>query len=90
MAFEPSLILLDEVMAGLNQTEIAGSIDMFRRLQPGGLTFLIIEHNLKVVRALSQRVMVLDQGCRSREGNAEQMLTDARSGGCLSREAARR
>ena len=75
LALEPSLILLDEVMAGLNQSEVQESIDLFRRLNAGGLTFLIIEHNLKVVRAFSERVIVIDRGAKIAEGNAEQILT---------------
>ena len=75
LALEPSLILLDEVMAGLNQTEVQDSIDLFRRLNQGGLTFLIIEHNLKVVRAFSERVIVIDRGAKIAEGNADQILT---------------
>ena len=65
----------DEVMAGLNQSEVQESIDLFRRLNNAGLTFLIIEHNLKVVRAFSERVIVIDRGAKIAEGNAEQILT---------------
>jgi branched-chain amino acid transport system ATP-binding protein len=75
LALEPSLILLDEVMAGLNQTEVQDLIDLVRRLNGGGLTFLIIEHNLKVVRAFSKRVIVIDRGAKIAEGDAEQILT---------------
>ena len=74
LALEPILILLDEVMAGLNQSEVAESIDLFRRLNQGGLTFLIIEHNLKVVRAFSERVIVIDRGAKIAEGNADEIL----------------
>ena len=74
LALEPVLILLDEVMAGLNQSEVAESIDLFRRLNQGGLTFLIIEHNLKVVRAFSERVIVIDRGAKIAEGNADEIL----------------
>jgi branched-chain amino acid transport system ATP-binding protein len=75
LALEPSLILLDEVMAGLNQTEVQDLIDLVRRLNADGLTFLIIEHNLKVVRAFSKRVIVIDRGAKIAEGDAEQILT---------------
>ena len=75
LALEPVLILLDEVMAGLNQSEVAESIDLFKRLTARGLTFLIIEHNLKVVRAFSERVIVIDRGAKIAEGDAEQILT---------------
>jgi branched-chain amino acid transport system ATP-binding protein len=75
LALEPSLILLDEVMAGLNQTEVQDLIDLVRRLNASGLTFLIIEHNLKVVRAFAERVIVIDRGAKIAEGSAEAILT---------------
>jgi branched-chain amino acid transport system ATP-binding protein len=74
LALQPQIILLDEVMAGLNQSEVAVTIEMFRRLHRGGLTLLVIEHNLKVVRALSERVVVLDHGVLIAEGGAEDIL----------------
>jgi len=74
LALDPQIILLDEVMAGLNASEVGESIALFRRLNSQGLTFLIIEHNLKVVRAFSERVIVLDHGVKIAEGNAEQIL----------------
>ncbi len=74
LALDPALILLDEVMAGLNASEVAEAIDLFRRLNQRGLTFLIIEHNLKVVRAFSKRVIVIDRGAKIAEGNADKIL----------------
>jgi len=74
LALEPQIILLDEVMAGLNPSEIALAIELFQRLHARGLTLLVIEHNLKVVRALSQRVIVLDNGALIAEGSAEEIL----------------
>jgi branched-chain amino acid transport system ATP-binding protein len=53
---------------------VGESIALFRRLNAQGLTFLIIEHNLKVVRAFSERVIVLDHGVKIAEGNAEEIL----------------
>jgi len=75
LALRPEIILLDEVMAGLNQSEVAVTIDMFRRLHQGGMTLLVIEHNLKVVRALSERVVVLDHGVMIAEGKPEDILS---------------
>ena len=75
LALDPQVILLDEVMAGLNPTEIGESIALFHRLHRRGLTLLVIEHNLAVVRALSQRVIVLDHGVMIGQGGAEDMLT---------------
>ena len=53
LALEPHIVLLDEVMAGLNPSEVAELIGLVWRLNESGLTLLIIEHNLKVVRAFS-------------------------------------
>ena len=74
LALEPQVILLDEVMAGLNAAEIEQAITMLRGLHARGLTLLVIEHNLKVVSALSQRVIVLDHGVLIGEGSAADIL----------------
>ena len=74
LALEPRIILLDEVMAGLNPSEVAELIDLVWRLNASGLTLLIIEHNLKVVRAFSKRVIVLNHGAKIAEGDADTIL----------------
>jgi branched-chain amino acid transport system ATP-binding protein len=76
LALEPELILLDEVMAGLNATEVTQVIDLIHRLNARGMTFLVIEHNLNVVRAFSRRVIVLDHGAKLAEGSAADVLSD--------------
>jgi branched-chain amino acid transport system ATP-binding protein len=76
LAMEPQIVLLDEVMAGLNQTEVQDIIDLVHRLNAGGVAFLVIEHNLKVVRAFSRRVIVMNRGRLLREGSAEDVLSD--------------
>ena len=75
MAMDPTVVLLDEVMAGLNQSEVDDMIALIRRLHARGLTLLIIEHNLKVVRSFAERVIVLDRGVKIAEGNAETILS---------------
>jgi branched-chain amino acid transport system ATP-binding protein len=75
LALEPEIVLLDEVMAGLNQSEVGQAIELLQGLHATGLTFLIIEHNLKVVRAFSERVVVLDRGRMIAEGTADQILS---------------
>ena len=75
LALEPEIMLLDEVMAGLNQSEVGQEIELLKSLHAEGLTFLIIEHNLKVVRAFSERVVVLDRGRMIAEGTADQILS---------------
>lgn len=76
LAMEPEILLLDEVMAGLNQTEVQEIIALVRNLNATGVTFLVIEHNLKVVRAFSRRVIVLNHGRLLAEGTADQVLSD--------------
>ena len=76
LAMEPRVVLLDEVMAGLNQTEVQEIIDLVIRLNATGLTFLVIEHNLKVVRAFARRVIVLNRGALLAEGTAADVLSN--------------
>ena len=76
LALDPKIMLLDEVMAGLNPTEIQDVVGMVQTLNREGHTFLVIEHNLKVVRQFSDRVIVLDRGAKLAEGTADQVLQD--------------
>jgi branched-chain amino acid transport system ATP-binding protein len=76
LATEPTLILLDEVMAGLNASETSAQIDLIKRLGERGIAFLLIEHNLHVVRSFSRRVVVLDHGIKIAEGTAEEVLAN--------------
>ena len=65
LATQPKLLLLDEPIAGLNPTEIRQSIELFKRIsQELGLTIIIIEHFMKVLTELSQRLMILENGSR--------------------------
>ena len=68
LATEPSLLLLDEVMAGLNPTEIETIIGLIRGIHQSGVSILLIEHNMRAVMALSQRIVVLSFGERIAEG----------------------
>ena len=76
VAGNTKLLMLDEVMAGLNPTESERAIQMVKRLNSDGLAVLLIEHNLKVVRALAQHVLVLDHGAQIAEGTPAQVLDD--------------
>lgn len=76
LAMEPRIMLLDEVMAGLNQTEVDDIIAMVRRLNALGITFLVIEHNLKVVRSFARRVIVINRGALLAEGPADEVLSN--------------
>ena len=76
VAGNTELLMLDEVMAGLNPTEADRAIRMVRRLNQDGLAVLLIEHNLKVVRALASRVLVLDHGAPIAGGTPAEVLDD--------------
>lgn len=76
LALDPKIVLLDEVMAGLNPTEVHSMVELVRTLNAGGMTVLVIEHNLKVVRQFSHRVLVLHRGMALAEGTATEVLGD--------------
>lgn len=62
LAARPRLVFLDEVLSGLNPTEIGESIEMVRRIHSSGITIVIVEHLVRVVTELATRIMVLDRG----------------------------
>ena len=74
---QPRVLLLDEVMAGLNQSEVNGIVDLVLSLNQTGHTIIVIEHNLKVVRTFSQRVIVLNRGAILAQGTADEVLSNA-------------
>jgi len=75
---QPRLVLLDEPTAAVNPTAIVGIRDLLRELNAEGQTFLLIEHNMEFVMALSRRVVVLDAGREVAQGSPEQVRSDAR------------
>ncbi|HEY6873068.1 MAG TPA: ABC transporter ATP-binding protein [Geobacteraceae bacterium] len=62
LALEPRLLLLDEPVAGMNPTETGFVMDLVRRVQAQGITVLIIEHDMRMVMGISERIYVLDHG----------------------------
>lgn len=74
LATHPRLLLLDEVMAGLNPSEIDESVEMIRKVHDGGVTIVIVEHLMRVVTSLSTRMIVLDQGRLIAEGEPEAVM----------------
>ena len=59
---KPRLLMLDEVNAGLNPTEIDEALEMIRKIASQGVTIIVIEHLMKVVLSISHRVVVLHHG----------------------------
>lgn len=75
---QPRLLLLDEAVAGLNPTETEEMLNLIASLRQGGLSLIVIEHNMRVIMGLSDRVVVLHHGERLAEGRPEQMSRDPR------------
>jgi branched-chain amino acid transport system ATP-binding protein len=76
LATKPKLVLLDEPAAGMNPVEKGGLRDLVRRIRDDGTTVLLIEHDMKVVMGLSDRVAVLDHGEVIAEGQPEAVQSD--------------
>jgi len=76
LSLRPRLLLLDEVVSGLNESEVAATIEIIRRVREGGVTIVIVEHILKVIMGLSDRVVVLDHGKKIAEGEPAAVAQD--------------
>ena len=78
LAMRPQLLLLDEVMAGLNHVEVDRALDMIRRVHASGITIVLIEHVMKVIVGVCRRAIVLNFGTTLVEGPPEVVLKDPR------------
>jgi branched-chain amino acid transport system ATP-binding protein len=78
LATGPELLLLDEVMSGLNPTEIEAIIGLIRQIHARGVTLLIIEHVMRAIMALSHRLVVLHHGEKIAEGAPADVARDRR------------
>jgi branched-chain amino acid transport system ATP-binding protein len=76
LATGPKVLLLDEVMAGLNPTETTRLIELIRTIHRRGVTILLIEHVMKAVMALAQRILVLNYGELIAEGTPAAVVRD--------------
>jgi len=76
LATGPKVLLLDEVMAGLNPTEVDELIALLKEINRRGISILLIEHVMRGVMALSQRVMVINYGVKIAEGAPEDVVRD--------------
>jgi branched-chain amino acid transport system ATP-binding protein len=68
LATQPELLLLDESFAGLNPSELDESIGIIRKIKDRGITIMIIEHHIKVIMSISDRIVVLNYGEKIAEG----------------------
>ena len=76
LSAQPVLLLLDEVLAGLNPTEVERMIGVIRRLRERGITILMIEHLMQAIMSLSDRIVVLNYGRKLAEGTPREVAND--------------
>jgi branched-chain amino acid transport system ATP-binding protein len=76
LATGPVIVLLDEVLAGLNPTETDRTLDLVRSIVTGGVTIMMVEHNLRAVRGLCSRIAVMAQGRKIADGDPASVLAD--------------
>jgi branched-chain amino acid transport system ATP-binding protein len=75
LATRPQLLLLDELMAGLNPTEVAETMELVRRIREMGVTLFLIEHVMKATMGVCDRIMVLHHGKKIAEGTPQEIAT---------------
>ena len=78
LAMNPKLLLLDEVMAGLTHVEVDEVVELIKKIREKGVTILVIEHVMKAIRRLADRLLVLHHGQQIAEGRTDEVLRDPR------------
>jgi len=76
LAMQPRVLLCDEVMAGLNLVEIDEVIEVIRKVRASGISVLVIEHVIKAIKSLSDRLLVLHHGEKIADGVPEEVLAN--------------
>ena len=76
LATEPRLLLLDEVMAGLNPAEIDQAVALVGKLSKRGLTIVIVEHVMRAIMAVARHIVVLDHGQKIAEGGPKEIVAN--------------
>jgi branched-chain amino acid transport system ATP-binding protein len=75
LATRPEMLLLDELMAGLNPTEVAQSMELVKRIRGEGITIFMIEHVMKAIMNVCDRIIVLHHGKKIAEGTPQEIAT---------------
>jgi branched-chain amino acid transport system ATP-binding protein len=78
LAMRPRLLMLDEVNAGLNQTEVDDAVAIIRKIAEQGVTIIVIEHVMKVVLSISHRLVVLHHGQLIAQGTPSDVVNDSK------------
>lgn len=76
LASEPELLLLDEILAGLNPSEIDESLRLLKEIHEGGVTIIMIEHVMRAVMRISERIIVLQEGRTIADGPPKEIADD--------------
>jgi branched-chain amino acid transport system ATP-binding protein len=74
LATQPRILLLDEVMAGLNPSEIDAAVGLIGKLSSRGLTIVIVEHVMRAIMAVARHIVVLDHGQKIAEGSPKEIV----------------
>ncbi|UCG12768.1 MAG: ATP-binding cassette domain-containing protein, partial [Deltaproteobacteria bacterium] len=75
LATHPELLLLDEMMAGLNPAEVAQAMELVTKIRDKGITIIMIEHVMRAIMSVCDRIMVLHHGAKIAEGTPEEIAT---------------
>jgi branched-chain amino acid transport system ATP-binding protein len=76
LAINPCILLMDEVMAGLNPSEVKEAVDVVLKIRDSGIACLIVEHVLEGIMPIADKIVVLDRGCKIAEGTPRQVSND--------------
>jgi ABC-type branched-subunit amino acid transport system ATPase component len=76
LATQPTLLLLDEVLAGLNPAELDEALGVLRRIHERGATIVLVEHLMRVVTGIATRIVVLDRGVKLADGEPRSVMSD--------------
>ena len=77
LATKPSLLMLDETMAGLNPTEVEEAMELFRRIRDSGVTVIMIEHVMRAIMSICNRIVVLHHGAKIAQGTPEDISSNS-------------
>jgi branched-chain amino acid transport system ATP-binding protein len=76
LASDPELLLLDEVLAGLNPSEIDEALKLLKKIHESGVTIVMVEHVMRAIMRISERIIVLHQGCVIADGPPKEIASD--------------
>jgi len=76
LSTKPKVLLLDEIMAGLNPTEVLAATDLVKQIRDSGVSLIVIEHMMRAIMGICHRVIVLNAGRKIAEGNPREVVLD--------------